>query len=235
MDDGKRLDSPGEPGSEEPFSPAPGTAPRMQANLLSEWKFPVVLACSFYAAMALLAGLWRLWWDGALPWSAPGVEPATLPVRLGAGVATGLAGVALSRWWIGRSELGSRLSDELGRMLGPMAAGTAWGLAAISALGEELLFRGAAQPAIGWLLASALFAAVHFLPGPGLWIWMLYAFGAGLLLSALFQWTGDVVAPVTAHAVLNGVNLSWLGRRNRERAPAADQRRVTRARRGRPR
>ena len=56
---------------------------------------------------------------------------------------------------------------------------------------------------------------MHYLPGPGLWIWTVYAFGAGLVLGALFQWTGDVVAPVVAHTVLNGMNLSWLGRRHR--------------------
>ena len=220
MDDGNRRNSLGDPGSPGPSSPAPGPAPRRHANLLPAPQFPTVLAWGFYAVMALLAVLWRFWWDGELPWSVPGVEPLALPIRLAAGIATGLAGVALSRWWIARSERGARLSDELGRMLGPMAAGTAWGLALASGLGEELLFRGAAQPAIGWLLASALFAAVHYLPGPGLWIWMLYAFGAGLVLGALFHWTGDVVAPVTAHAVLNGLNLSWLGRQNRERAGA---------------
>jgi membrane protease YdiL (CAAX protease family) len=165
--------------------------------------------------MVLVALLWRGWWDQAWPWADPTEETAALWVRIGAGLAVGFAGVALSRVWIARSERAARLSDELGRMLGPMTALTAWGLAIASGFGEELLFRGAAQPALGIVLASLLFAAVHYLPGPGLWIWTLYAALAGLALGGLFHWTGDVLAPALAHTVLNGVNLSWLGRQNR--------------------
>ena len=218
MADGKTNAPLGEQISDE-HDPAaarqPG--PRIQTNLLPGQDFPVRLAWAFYGLMVAVALVWRGLWDGDVPWSAPGVAPLALPIRLAAGVGVGLAGVVLSRWWIARSERGARLSDELARMLGPMGLGTAWGLALASGFGEELLFRGAAQPALGLWIASALFAAVHYLPNPGLWIWMLYALGAGLVLGGLFQCTGDVVAPVTAHAVLNGVNLGWLGRRNRER------------------
>lgn len=214
MADGNTIEPLGEERPEAPDrQPKIGS---MRPNLLPAQRFPVGLAWSFYAAMVIAALLWRGWWDGQLPWSAPGTAPIPLLLRFGAGLGTGLLGVGLSRWWIDRSERGRRLSDELGRVLGPMGAGTAWGLALASGLGEELLFRGAAQPAIGLVLASLLFAAVHYLPGPGLWIWTLYALAAGLILGGLFQWTGDALAPVTAHAVLNGINLSWLGRRNRQ-------------------
>ena len=215
MADGKISEPLGEEVSSEP--PA---APRIQANLLPEQGFPVRLGWAFYALMVVLAFVWRGLWDGGVPWSAPGTALAPLPIRLAAGAGVGLAGVALSRWWIARSELGTRLSDTLGQILGPMGMGTAWGLALASGVGEELLFRGAAQPALGLWIASVLFAVVHYLPGPGLWIWMLYALGAGGVLGGLFHWTGDVVAPVTAHTVLNGLNLSWLGRRNRRRLAA---------------
>ncbi len=191
---------------------------RRPANLLTERRFPVGLAWGFYAAMAAIALLWRGFWDGQLPWSVPGASPLPLAVRIVAGVVVGLAAVGASRWWIGQSERASRLSEELGRMLGPMSASAAWGLALASGVGEELLFRGAAQPALGIVLASLLFAAVHYLPGPGLWIWSLYALAAGLVLGGLFEWTGDALAPVVAHAVLNGVNLNWLARENRARA-----------------
>lgn len=210
------------PQGEAPSLP-PSTA-RVQANLLPQQRFPVGLALAFYAGMGVVALLWRGWWDQDWPWAAPGVEAAPLWLRLGAGLAVGSAGVVLSRVWMARSERAARLSDELARMLGPMTTPVAWGLAIASGLGEEVLFRGAAQPTLGIVAASLLFAAVHYLPGPGLWIWTLYAAGAGLVLGGLFHWTGDLLAPVLAHTVLNGVNLSWLGRQNRaaaEREPSA--------------
>ena len=85
-------------------------------------------------------------------------------------------------------------------------------LAMASGIGEEALFRGALQPVAGLLLASLLFGLVHFAPRRGLWPWSLFALAGGLGLGALFDATGNLVAPVVAHATLNAVNLRKLVR-----------------------
>ena len=37
--------------------------------------------------------------------------------------------------------------------------------------------------------------------------------GAGLLFGVLFEWTGNLIAPATAHVVVNGLNLRWMAER----------------------
>jgi membrane protease YdiL (CAAX protease family) len=96
---------------------------------------------------------------------------------------------------------------ELAALVRGLTPAAALLLAAVSGLAEEALFRGALQPALGWLAASALFGLAHFLPRPGLRSWSLAAALAGLGLGKLFAWSGDLVAPVLAHALLNAVNL----------------------------
>ncbi len=184
------------------------------------------MALRFYGGMALLALIWRGLAAGSWPWLAtgaggwPGValapEPALLPqplwLRVASGLVVGGLMVWLSRLWIRRSVAGRRLAGELGDRLGPLSHRTAWGLALVSSIAEEMLFRGALQAQFGLLVASLLFGAAHFLPGPGLRLWSVYALGGGLALGALFEWTGDLLAPLLAHLVVNGLNLGWLGR-----------------------
>jgi hypothetical protein len=172
------------------------------------------LVLSFYGLMAVAAVVWRLAADGAMPWSE-GPTERVLPItwRVGSGVAAGLLLVWVSREFTARSEAGRALARELGRLVGPLGAVRASLLAAASGLGEELLFRGALQPRVGWLAATLLFAAAHFVPTPKLRSWALFALLAGALFGALFAWSGDLLAPVLAHALVNGLNLRWLGER----------------------
>jgi membrane protease YdiL (CAAX protease family) len=51
---------------------------------------------------------------------------------------------------------------------------------------------------------------LHQLPGPSRWIWVSWAFLVGLALGALFELTGSLLGPLAAHALVNGVNLSFL-------------------------
>jgi CAAX protease family protein len=86
-----------------------------------------------------------------------------------------------------------------------------------TAIGEELLFRGLiAGWLLGWLgawwgnLAQAL---VFLLPhlalialAPGLWwVVILAAFGGGLVLGAVRQWTGSILPGMLAHGLTNTV------------------------------
>ena len=168
----------------------------------------------FYGALAAAAVAWRLWVDGVLPWRASR-DAALLPLwlRLGLGVGAGLALVAASRFATERTRTGRALADELSALIGPLSQRRALGFALASGLAEEAFFRGALQPRVGLLAATVLFAAAHYVPRPGLRVWSLFALAAGGLFGALFETTGDLLAPAVAHAVVNGLNLRWLARR----------------------
>jgi membrane protease YdiL (CAAX protease family) len=81
-----------------------------------------------------------------------------------------------------------------------------------------MLFRGALQPAVGLVWASLIFGACHFLPRRELVAWSLFAALMGFAFGALYEWTGQLAAPIAAHALINGVNLPRLARRFERRA-----------------
>jgi hypothetical protein len=169
---------------------------------------------ALYGVLAAAAAGWRLAVDGVWPWGEGPDEPvAPLPLRVGAGLAAGAVLVAASRVASARSAAGRALAVELGRLLGPLSARRAWLFAGASGLAEEAFFRGALQPRVGWLAATVLFAAAHFVPVARLASWALFALVAGALFGALFAATGDLLAPVAAHVLVNGLNLRWLARR----------------------
>ncbi len=172
-------------------------------------------AVLFYAAMAGLA--WALrggWGRQSVLYATP--EAAEAGIRWASdtalGVAAGIAGIGISRLVTRRTGAGERLARALAGALGSLSPGQCLVLAVASAAGEEALFRGALQPSLGLLGASAVFGAVHFAPRRDLWPWSVYAFGAGVVLGVLFESTGNLLAPVVAHATLNGVNLRFLVR-----------------------
>jgi membrane protease YdiL (CAAX protease family) len=121
--------------------------------------------------------------------------------------------IALSAILTARTETGRSLARALGAALGPLSVRECVVLAVVSGIGEEALFRGALQPEVGLVIASLLFAAAHFAPRRDLRVWTVFAFGAGLLLGALYDATGNLVAPVVAHAGINAINLRLLSRR----------------------
>ena len=86
-------------------------------------------------------------------------------------------------------------------------------LALASGMAEEMFFRGALQPQVGWLAASLLFGLLHFIPRRDLLPWAGFAVLVGGLFGALFLWTGNLVAPVVAHVLVNAVNLPMLIRK----------------------
>lgn len=84
-------------------------------------------------------------------------------------------------------------------------------LAAFSALGEELWFRGLLQPWIGLWLQALGFGIVHSqLRGPSRWAWVSWATLMGLAFGATFALTGSLVGPIAAHALINCLNLAYL-------------------------
>lgn len=200
---------------EQPVEPARDSGP-------TETNF-VRLGLLFYAALAAAGGVWRIgFYDEPILFTsvAAQAEELSLGRDLLIGVAAAAALIALSDWATLKTRWGDDLARAMARALGPLSVSNAVLLALVSGFAEEVFFRGALQPRVGWLLASLLFGCVHFVPRREFLPWTGFAIGAGLLFGALFVWTGNLLAPVTAHVVVNGVNLPRLVRRYRPAEPA---------------
>ena len=96
----------------------------------------------------------------------------------------------LTRW----TDLGEALADVLGEGLAGIGIADAILLALASGIAEEMLFRGALQPAVGLFWASLIFGACHFLPRKELALWSVYAVLMGFAFGWLYEWTGHLVA-----------------------------------------
>ncbi|MDQ1346821.1 MAG: protease family protein [Acidobacteriota bacterium] len=169
------------------------------------------LAWIFYLVLAIAGLLWLGVQRGRLGIGLF-VDPGGWWIDLGAGVAIG--GGLLALWWALRRWVAAArdLEDELARLLAPLSIAEAVSLAVISALAEELFFRGALQSAIGFLPAAVLFALLHAGPGKGFRVWALFALAGGLALGALVSLRGPLGGAIVAHLMVNGVNLVRLAR-----------------------
>lgn len=162
----------------------------------------------FYLAVAavgvgLLAA--RGDWGGLVP-----VELEAWLAHGALGLGVGLAMVVASRVATSRFAWASRLADEFRALLGTFHRREALAVALLSSVTEELVFRGLLQPAVGLWLAAAVFAALHVGPTPRFLPWTAMAFVAGLALGWLFEQTGNLLAPIVAHATVNYLNLRFL-------------------------
>jgi membrane protease YdiL (CAAX protease family) len=183
-------------------------------------------ALVFYGLMGCAALLWRM----AVPGQSilyPSIEAAadasSLLSALLAGLGVGLVAVAISELLTRWSDLGEALADVLGEGLAGIGTADAVLLALASGIAEEMLFRGALQPAVGIFWASLIFGACHFLPRKELALWSVYAVVMGFAFGWLYEWTGQLLAPIAAHTLVNGINLPRLARRFESRSAEADE------------
>lgn len=173
------------------------------------------LALRFYGVALVAAGIWRMGFSGG---SLLYADPAAAARGVhwlrdaGSGLATGLAIVWLSdvatrsaRW----AEAAARI---LGETLGPLRRRDCLVLAVLSGVAEEAFFRGAMQPAIGLVATSLAFGLAHLVPRRELLPWTAFTVAAGFVLGGLYSWTGNLVAPVVTHMIVNGINLRRLTR-----------------------
>jgi membrane protease YdiL (CAAX protease family) len=110
-----------------------------------------------------------------------------------------------------------KLSDELAPRLVDNAGNSELILVSVfSGVGEEAFFRGALQPELGLVAASVLFGALHVVPEPRFFIWTLLSVGAGFLFGFIYQRTGGLLAPTTAHVLHNAATLLLWKRSRRE-------------------
>lgn len=169
------------------------------------------LAWIFYLVLALAGTLWLGLRQGRIGFGLF-VDPDNWWLDAGIGLAAG--GLLIAVWLVARQTmpLARSLEVELAELLGPLKTSEIIGLALLSGFAEELFFRGAVQGAWGWIPATVLFALLHAGPGARYRIWTGFAAIAGLVLAGLMIWRGNLLAPVVAHVVVNGVNLDRLSR-----------------------
>jgi CAAX protease family protein len=174
---------------------------------------PVVkLALFFYGALFAVALAWSTWSGRSVFYASQtaaeeGVAPL-LDTVLGLVVAA--ATIGLSRQITERTQWGDVMGRALAELVGKRSLRDCIVLAVASGVAEEAFFRGVLQPALGWLLASLIFGLVHLVPKRELLPWTGFALAAGLVLGALFESTGNLVAPIVAHVGINAVNLRRL-------------------------
>lgn len=144
--------------------------------------------------------------DDALDWRR-------VVLGLGLGSTSGAVMVVFWRWAIHRVEWARQLKRDLRELLGVLLPDEMVVLAIASSLGEEAFFRGALLPALGrggLFTSSLVFALLHLGPlsrFPRMLPWTISSFVTALVLGGLFLVTGNLVAPVMAHFLVNFVNL----------------------------
>jgi membrane protease YdiL (CAAX protease family) len=176
-------------------------------------------ALIFYGVMGCAALVWRMIVPGESilhPEGGSAREAWGLLSALGVGALVGLGAVGVSELLTRYTQLGEGLADLLGESLAGIGRADAVLLALASGIAEEMLFRGALQPSVGIFWASLIFGACHFLPRRELMLWSVYAVAMGFAFGGLFEWTGQLAAPIAAHVVVNGINLPRLARRFEE-------------------
>jgi membrane protease YdiL (CAAX protease family) len=172
-------------------------------------------ALAAYAALAALALTWAwatIWpaggslWRHPRPWLALTPE-RSLVVSLGGGVALALLVVLASRVLVRRARWARRLHLGFRGLLGELSDGQVLAFALASGLVEELVFRGALQPLLGWVPTALAFGLIHVGPDRRFVPWTISAVVVGLLLGGLYELTGHLAGCVLAHVLVNFVNL----------------------------
>jgi membrane protease YdiL (CAAX protease family) len=137
-------------------------------------------------------------------------EWSRLPLSLAGGVALAMLTVRATRLFVRRWGWAKMLHADLRPAVRNAGDATLLVLGIASGVAEELFFRGLLAPALGLLLSSVAFGALHQLRGRVGWIWATWAALMGLLFGALFLATGSLYGAILAHASINVVNLRFL-------------------------
>lgn len=173
------------------------------------------LALVVYGVLVALALLWGVLrgdvnlYHHPEPWLGL-VFPASTLAAIGAGLAVAVAVVVSTRVLVRRTRWARLLHVEFRELLGPLSAGEIAVFALTSGIAEEMLFRGAMQPSLGIVWASIIFGAMHVGPMKRLWVWTVWATAMGFVFGALYAATGELLAPVVAHVVINYENMHFI-------------------------
>lgn len=173
---------------------------------------------AFYAALLVVGFFWHaVAQDTNDVWRVdPNQGLGTLLWTPACGIILGLATVQVFRALEVRMAWLPDLHREFRSMFGRPRSPELVLLAAASALGEEIFFRGAMLDAWGLWISSLVFALLHIPPKASLWPWTLSSLVLGLVLGWLTLRTGNLGAAVAAHFVINLLNMAYITR-NRPR------------------
>lgn len=141
------------------------------------------------------------------PWVQWGFPQRTL-LSLVLGVAVAVVAIAATRLLVRRTAWARRLHVEFRGLFGPLGSAEIAVFALTSGVAEELFFRGAMQPDVGLVVTSLAFGLLHILPRA--WPWTLWAIVMGFVFGALHALTGELLAPLVAHIVINYENLHFI-------------------------
>lgn len=182
----------------------------------------VAIAGFFYLLMSAL-GVWLLSLQDLAPglviWGDGTTVMGDTAIGAGAGIAIVLL-TWLAKDWGPLRDLGSEMGRELGT---PGSAAIAF-LAVTSAVGEELLFRGAIQQWAGVWPTVFVFGLLHGGFTKRLWLWSLFATVAGVVLGLMAELTDNLLAPILCHLTVNYFNLHLIVEDNAgPRAPHSSQ------------
>lgn len=169
---------------------------------------------TFYGAVLLVGFFWHgAGQDTNDIWRLdPGQDLATLLWTPAVGVALGMLTVQAFRALQSRMHWLGELHREFASIFGRPSNQELFLLAAASALGEEVLFRGAMLDAWGLWVSSVVFALLHIPPRRSLWPWTVSALVMGLGFGLMTMITGNLGAAVAAHFVINLQNLTYITR-----------------------
>jgi membrane protease YdiL (CAAX protease family) len=128
----------------------------------------------------------------------------------------GLAWILRTSWRPAR-DLVALVTEELGPLLAGRSMIQLGFLAALAGVAEEILFRGVVQVALArhlgepmaLLIASAVFGLAHFASRT----YAILAGVVGLYLGAVFLVSGNLLAPILAHAIYDLIALLELDSR----------------------
>ncbi len=167
-------------------------------------------AAIFYTLMGTVGAVWMHVAAGPEVWSTRLLGPRP-ELSAALGIAGGLLLVAVTRALENWQPI-ARLQKGFAEVLRGVTPGGALLLALVSAVGEEILFRGALQPWVGPWIASAIFGAAHLPLDRNFVAWPVFAFVAGLGLAYCAESSGSLLAPILAHFLVNWINLRHTGR-----------------------
>lgn len=166
------------------------------------------LTTFFYAFLALLAVvLNRLMFGVCFPFRLA-------PTRKEAGMAIVAAGLLMGFVWLLVKldfSFMRRILEQLRRfspLLIELNQAERIYISLLAGFAEELLFRGFLQPLWGILAAGIIFGALH----AATLGYFLLATGMGLYLGGLFQYTGNLLVPMSVHALYDVFALNLLAR-----------------------
>lgn len=133
------------------------------------------------------------------------------------GVVLGLIVVQLSRWLSAHTTWAKRVDDDFCQYFDTQSSLALTGLAVMSSLSEEIVFRGWLQDLTGLAWASLIFGLLHIPPKRSHWPWTVSATVMGFTFGALYVWRGSITAPFIAHFTINYFNLHALAKLGRSK------------------